>query len=224
MTDTSPDDLRRIRDLLPWYVNGTLTAEQRAEVEATLAQSQELRAEAEWLAAVRDQLKQKNDTQADGQREAGAEQAGLQTLLGLVRAEKKKRPALNPGRGHPGFGERLSQWLGGWMQPVFMVAACLVVVQAVVIGTLLHRTGDNSITPAGAAASTAAGPLLQVVFHETATEAALRAALIGASVEIVAGPGQLGVYTVRTAPDRADAAIAVLRQNAAVESVSRVTP
>lgn len=222
MSDISPETQQRVRDLLPWYINGTLSAAERADVERALLQSAVLRAEADWLAAIRDQLRQQGDQQAQAPRHAAGEAASLHNLLALVRSESRQpvsagrpisRPAMSAGW----------RWKD-WIRPLFYLAASLVVVQAIVIGVLVGRLNDNRLVPAAGGAAATPGVLLQVVFREATTEKALRAALSSAGVEIVGGPGQLGVYLVRAAPEKAEAALAALKGNAVVESATRITP
>lgn len=54
MTTTDPRDLEQ---LLPFYINGTLTGPERAELEAALATDAKLRGEAEYLRSLREKIK-----------------------------------------------------------------------------------------------------------------------------------------------------------------------
>jgi len=223
MSIVSLESVRRVRELLPWYVNGTLGLEERAEVERILAQSELLRAEAAWLSAMRSEFSEQAAASAQPERVAGAEQGGLDQLQALVRAERQGQVAVLPGR-TPADPGRWSRW-SRWSRPLLALAAALVLAQAVVIGQLLKGgTGGGAIVPASGDARVTTGVQLQVVFRETASEKDLRTALTAAGVEIVGGPGQLGVYKVRVAADKADAALAALQQSSAVESVGRNPP
>jgi len=220
MSIVSLEVVRRVRELLPWYVNGTLGPEERAEVERILAQSELLRAEAAWLGAVRSDFSRDAAAPIQPQRAAGAEQAGLENLLALARAERRGQVSVLPGRAPADAG----RW-ARWGKPLLAIAAALVLAQAVVIVQMARSgAGSGAIVPASGDAGVAAGVQLQVIFHETASEKDMRAALMAAGVEIVGGPGQLGVYKVRVAADQADAALASLRQNRSVESVGRNPP
>jgi len=220
MSIVSLDNVRRVRELLPWYVNETLGPEERAEVERILAQSESLRAEAAWLGAVRSEFSKNAAAPIQPERAAGAEQAGLESLLALTRAERQGQVSVLPGRAPADAG----LWVR-WGKPVLAIAAALVLAQAVVIVQMARSgAGSGAIVPASGDAGAGAGAQLQVIFHETASEKDMRAALTAADVEIVGGPGQLGVYKVRVATDKADAALASLRQNRAVESVGRNPP
>jgi hypothetical protein len=224
VSDISPEILQQVRELLPWYVNGTLGVAERADVERTLLQSAALQAEVDWLASIHGQLQRQGEQQVEAPRHAAGEAAGLHNLLALVRAESRqpasvsRQPAITRTAKSVGLGWR------AWIQPLFYLAALLVVVQAIVIGVLVERLNDNRLAPASGTAAATSGVLLQVVFREATTEKALRAALASAGVEIVGGPGQLGVYLVRAEPEKADAALTTLRRDAVVESATRITP
>jgi anti-sigma factor RsiW len=223
MSVVALETVRRVRELLPWYVNGTLGADERAEVERILAQSELLRAEVAWLSAMRGEFREQAEAALPPERKVGAEPAGLEKLLALARAQEQGQVAFLPGRGRASAAAATG-W-NRWGKPLLAVAAALVLAQAVVIGQLVKGgSGTGNIVPASGDAAVASGVQLQVVFRDTATERELRAALTAAGVEIVGGPGQLGVYKVRAAPDKADAALAALQQNRAVESVGRSSP
>lgn len=196
---TEADGGRDARAALAWYVTGTLDAEERARVEAALAASPAARAEAAWLAAV------KRDIGATVAIPAG--DLGLARLMQRIAVERAsaqgKVVALAP---------RVRR-----LRIALAAAATIVAAQAAVLGWLVHERADYAPLEAPAAA----GALLQVTFKPAATEADIRAALAAAGAEIVAGPGALGVYTLRVAPGReSEAADALARESRAVESVS----
>lgn len=156
---------------LAFFVNGTLEAEARAEVEALLAEDARLRSEAAALAAIREEM-QAEEIRSPGEfglarllRDVGREGAGPVTV---------KTPEQAPAR--------------GW---VWKVAAAVALV-ALVGQTLLMqgRTGDQGFELASAAQPGA----LVVSFAPAAQEEAIRSLLVGADLEIVGGPSALGLY------------------------------
>jgi anti-sigma factor RsiW len=157
-------------DLLPWYANGTLAGEERANVEAHLESCERCRQELALMYALRNSVKQL------GAADAPAE-LGRRRLIREVKSD----------RGIP----------HGWWRPALAAAAVVIVVQTLVLGTLLWPR-EAAITPLGGTAVSGTA-LLQVRFVPTATEAEIRAALAEVNGTIVDGPGALGVYSVRLA-------------------------
>ena len=203
--------------LLPFHVNGTLTPDEAAEVQAWLAEDDAALAEAEALAAIRAEM------QAEEVRSPG--EFGLARLMRDVAREQAAMaaaPAPAPQQRKP--------WL--W-QAVAAVALAAFVGQTFVStqrGAELRQATTNGLDAAArfglasgreAPAAAVPGPVLVVAFAPTATEAEIRALLLAAGVEIVAGPSSLGLY--RLGGGDAAEALAVLEGAAIVESVQRET-
>jgi anti-sigma factor RsiW len=109
--------------LLPWYVNNTLSGDERHEVEAHLAGCERCRDELAWLRAV-----QGSARAAQG---SGAGELGLQRLLRNVRAQKPARR---------------------WWRPALATAAVLVIVLQSAAILQLRHPNPAVLTPLGAAA------------------------------------------------------------------------
>lgn len=71
-----------IEALLPWYLNGTLAAEERAQVEAYLAERPEAAEELALLQRMRSEVR--------AQQPGGPGELGLRRLLKSVRAERRE--------------------------------------------------------------------------------------------------------------------------------------
>lgn len=193
---------------LPFHVNGTLDPEAAAEIAAWLATDPAARAEAEALAAIR------ADMQAEDLRSPG--EFGLARLMRDIDREAAAAPAPRPAAT---AAPRV------WLWKLAAAVALAAFLGQTWLG--LGRDGGplNMAGPRyglagggdapGAAAATA--PRLVAAFAPAATEAEIRALLLEAGVEIVAGPSALGLY--RLAADDPAAALAVLRGAAIVESV-----
>jgi hypothetical protein len=202
------DDQRRFGELLPWYVNGTLEAADRAWVESTVAASAEAAqqlAEQQALCHAVQALAQPVPAASDPSR-----------WLRLLGEPAAAAPA-------PGFWQRmvgrgvaqLSQWLA---RPQWaMAAASVVVVQAALIAWMaLPRDEDAAqikSTPVAQAST------LRVRFVATASEAQIRAALTGAQARIVGGPTQLGEYWVASSALNLDELKAALSKSAVIEAL-----
>ncbi len=199
--------------LLPFHVNGTLTPQEAAEVEAWLAEDDDARAEAEALAAIR------ADMQAEEVRSPG--EFGLARLMrdvGREQATAAAAPAPAPLLRRPWLWQAvaavaLAAFLGqSWVS----VQRGAELRQAQGIGLeATARFGLASGREAPAAASGRA--VLVVAFAPAATEAQIRDLLLAAGVEIVAGPSSLGLY--RLSGEDLTAAQAVLEAAEVVESV-----
>lgn len=157
---------------LPFLVNGTLGAAEKAEIEALMAEDALLAAEHEALAAIREGM-QAEDIRSPGEfglarlmRDVGREGAGPATL---------KDPVQAPTR--------------AW---VWQVAAALAVIGFLAQGYLLR---ESSSPQGGYQLAGAAQPgALVVTFAPGATEESIRALLVEQNLEIVAGPTALGLY------------------------------
>jgi len=189
--------------LLPWYVNGTLSAEERRQVETYLERSSHARDEVELLRALRQQVKDEKVENSPGD-------------LGLQRLKRDIQQAEEPPQsGSDRIAGRVRTVASFW-RPL-AVAACLAVViqAAVMIGMnagVISTGGEVGI--AGKSAS-----VLQVTFAPDATEQEIREALQAAGASIADGPTALGIYNLRLVDPAAtsvEEALAALRANSAV--------
>jgi anti-sigma factor RsiW len=157
-----------IEALLPFLANDTLDGEERAEVERAVAADPALAMELAALKAIRETMQAEDMGASPGD-------FGLARLLRDVGKEEKATTAA------PAAGSRPRFW---------QIAAALLM--AVVIGqaVLLSGSGDST----GFELASGSEAALTVAFVPDATEAAIRATLLDAGVEITAGPSALGLY------------------------------
>lgn len=207
MTALIDEKLNRLSELLPWYINRSLDPTTHREVEQTLSSSPELRGELGWLESLKKNMSESVALPAND--------IGLDRLHALIKAERNGKVLALPSRRQ------------AWRRPLLAIAATIMLAQAAVIGVLMKdRMSPDTIAPLSAS-PTATSPangeaLLQVVFREAATEAQIRAALNAVHGELVAGPGAVGVYTVRVSAADADNAVTRLRAEAGVDSATRL--
>jgi hypothetical protein len=175
----------RAFELLPWLVNGTLTGGEREAVErharACIACRRELKEQQRLHAALRDH------GTADVSAEAGFDrlQRDLDPFVSARRQWRKRYAAI---------------------APFAVSAAAGIAVLAVLLWfTPLPELAGNGDYSTLAAPPTTATPLLDVVFAEDTTAADMQALLDDIGGEIVAGPSELGRYSVRVSGGRADA-------------------
>jgi hypothetical protein len=176
----------RAFELLPWLVNGTLSGAERQAVEdharACIACRRELKEQQRLHSALRTRRT------ADVSAEAGFD-----------RLERDLDPAVYARRWW-----RLPQRYAA-IAPFAVSAAAGVAVLAILLWFTPLPQLDNGYATL-ATPSTTATPLLDVVFVEDTTAAQMQALLDEIGGEIVAGPSELGRYSVRVPAARADAA------------------
>lgn len=170
----------RFEELLPWYVNGSLGAEDRAFVEAHLEQHPELRSELDWYKSL--------------QRRVQENAPAVPATLGLAKAMR-----LIQGD-RPTFSERVSAFFGNLgMRPAYALAGlAIVAVQGGVILQLLGDVHDNADEIRALNAKRVdEGPMLKISFAPDARETDIRMLVIQLRGELAGGPGQLGDYYLR---------------------------
>jgi hypothetical protein len=218
---SSPDARRQFEELLPWFLNGTLTERDRDWVERYLLEHPEAQAELRWTQTLQGSVRESVQVVAP--------ELGLDELLRRIRAEsttKGKHTA------DLGWFDRLSQFFTTLrFTPVFTLAAVLILAQAGIIGGLMHERYQTRLEAPGSAAfrsypgwpSTPAGPLLRITFKSDATESDMRKLLLQIRGSIVSGPNQLGDYLVEVETSALDEASKKVAGSQVVESVAIVT-
>ena len=191
--------------MLACYVNGTLSARERREVEGQLDAQPACRNQLVFFEALRKEIRNGVPTISPD--------LGLERTLARIRSEP--RPAPEPGwfAGFfpAGFTPRLAYSLG----------MAVIVLQAGTIGYLAIERGEEySETRARTPATPAVGPFVKVSFRPDVKESDIRFLLIGLGASIVGGPSQLGDYFLYLEPKRTDWAAQHLRQSGIVDSVA----
>lgn len=204
-------------ELLPFYVNGTLTETDRARVDDYLREHPRSVAELNWYQSLQDKL------HADVP--AVSSEIGLERTMARIRAERGESTARAPQR--ESFGERARAWLAAWLpQPVLrpVLAGALVVVlaQAVVIANLVGDRDESSELRAVRPTVVEPGPFLKVNFKADAREADIRMLLVQVNGTLAGGPSQLGDWYVRIPEAQIGRVADTLKSSPVVESVARV--
>ena len=170
----------RFEELLPWYANGTLGAEDRAFVETYLEQHPEARAELEWYRSLEQRVLENAP--------AVPATIGLARTMRLIQGDR------------PTFSERIAAFFGnmGVRPALAMAALAVVVVQGGVIMNLVGQAHENADEIRAMRASRVEeGPMLKVNFAPTARESDIRLLIAQVRGELAGGPGQLGDYYLR---------------------------
>jgi anti-sigma factor RsiW len=170
------------QQLLPWYVNGTLEADEAATVEAHLAECAECRAD---LAAEQVLSREVAALPLDVEH-------AWSTLKDRIDAAGPPRRLAEP---VPFLRRKVAI---GWALGGPLAAAAAVAFAVAVVPSAPSPTGQT-YRALGSAPTVAPGNAL-VMFRPDARDGDLRAALTKAGARIVDGPTASGAYVVRIAP------------------------
>ena len=195
-----------VQALLPWYVGATLSADERASVDAHLAECPRCQAELAWerkLQAAAAEAEVPGDVERD---------------LALLRERIVDGAAAAQPRG---FATRL---MHGWRQgPAWMRWSLLsqcALVAALGISLLLATLSPEQRYRALGARATVSGAVgggnLIVRFRPEATEQDLRSALRNSQARLVYGPTTTDAYLLAVPADRVQTAVKRLRAERAV--------
>lgn len=208
----------KFSELAPWYVNGSLSADDKTWMEAYISSHHdEAAAELASWGAVKAQAQQTvAPVSAD---------IGLNKALNRIRAEKSARRSATQ---QPGALQRFSNWLlgssnagFGKFSPALGMALAVIALQAVVIGKNVVSVPDFA-QERGAKKGWADGPLLRLNLKADAKENEIRLLLIDNGALIIAGPTHLGDYYVKVAANRIEQTKTRFQTSKVVESVSVV--
>lgn len=192
----------RFAELLPWYVNGSLEAADRAWVDSYLAQHPEARAELAWYQSLQTRI---HETVP-----AVPATIGLARAMNLIRADR------------PTLAERFSNFFGGFaMRPAMGLGLlALVVIQGGVIANMMNQVHEDEVEMrALRAQAVEEGPLVKVNFAPDAKESDIRLLLVSVQGTLAGGPGQLGDYYVRVPAGKEAQAAARLKDKPIVQAV-----
>ncbi|HSW16143.1 MAG TPA: hypothetical protein VLJ86_02870 [Ramlibacter sp.] len=193
----------RFQELLPWYANGSIGAEDRAWVDGYLAQHPEARSELDWYLSLQQRV----------QENAPAVPAtiGLARAMRLIKGDQ------------PTMAERIGAFFGNFgLRPSYAMAALAVVaVQGGVILTLMGdvRESEDEIRSLNAVRVTE-GPMLKISFAPDAKETDIRMLVVQVHGELAGGPGQLGDYYLRVPAGSETAALARVQAAPIVQAAS----
>jgi len=209
-----PDDPRphsELLELIPWYLNGTLSDAEKRALDGHLPLCAECRSELEQWRSLAARL-----TEDDP--------ALLPHPIGFRRlVERLVDDAAEPEE--PSGGSRRRAVPSGriWRRVVIAQAAAIVVLAWVAISPARRPPPEPSFHTLADAPQRSEAWRLRIVFAERTSERELRALLLPLDASIVGGPSPLGVYTVAI-PDRFAVAetLAALRGRAAVQFAERV--
>jgi anti-sigma factor RsiW len=212
--------LEKFDEWLPWYVNGTLNAKDRAVMDAHLAATPAAREELRFYERMTATMKRRADSIP--------EDIGLAKTLARIQAAP--RAAVSPSSPKSSAADDES-WFsrllgGGWMKPALGFAMAVILGQSVLLvqqreEAIVYRSKTPVVTTTAAGAKTEAA-FLRVVFKASATEGELRLLLASTQAWVAGGPGQAGEYYLRFAPDHVQSALEALKASGVVSEIAPV--
>jgi len=193
----------RFEELLPWYANGSLGAEDRAWVETYLEQHPEARGELDWYRSLQRRVQENAPTVPAT--------IGLARTMRLIQGDR------------PTVAERIGAFFGNFgMRPSYAMAALAIV--AVQGGVILSLLGENRDSADEIRAMHAVrvddGPVLKVSFSPDAKESDIRLLVVQVRGELAGGPGQLGDYYLRVPSGSENAALARVKSAPIVQAAT----
>jgi len=192
----------RFAELLPWYVNGSIEAADRAWVDSYLAEHPDARAELAWYQSLQKRIHESVP--------AVPATIGLARAMNLIRGDR------------PTFAERFSAFFGnlGMRPGMALSALAIIVVQGGVIANMMNQVREDEVEMrALRAKDVQEGPLVKVNFAPDARESDIRLLLVSVQGTLTGGPGQLGDYYVRVPAGKEAQAAEKLKGKPIVQAV-----
>jgi hypothetical protein len=222
-------DMFKLEALLPGYVNGNLASHDRQFVRQALSQSPQARAALAWHEALAEKVI--NDV------DSAPSDIGWSALQAKVRASSHmlKRSATQAAVPSNGVAHLLAKL--EWLMPHrWLPAPALGGVCAGLLAVVLAQAwwGQNQSpdaefsqvrgdTPAAAGATwPSSSKFVRLNFKERVSERDMRLLLVRTGATLVAGPGQLGDYTVAVSASELDKVMQEFKDSLLTESVREV--
>lgn len=215
---------QKVWDLLPWYVNGTLPAEERSAVEVHLGSCLRCREEVRSCQTLEEMVQ--------GSEELAPSPHPVQLARLLTRideAEREEAKAQSRGRRLAAALLALMPRIPRPASPVRGMLAAQLAVLLLIAGVVLWQQWQAEEPPAvyrtfsDPAPAAGEGTLIRMRFAEDTPEREIRELLLSVRGEIVAGPSPFGIYTVEVAP-RGDSLPGVLTHLRAQPKVQFAEP
>lgn len=214
-------DAEEIEAMLPWLVAGTLSRADAARVTRYLETHPEAAAHVALAREERDAAISSNEM-------IGVPSpANLDRLMASVANTPRTRSLSVPSPAS--VWEKVAGFISGFSPKAIgfaaAAAALILVAQAATIGLLMKRdTGSGYQTASGGPATVTDGVQALVVLQPGVTSGTLTGALMELRASVIDGPKAGGIYRLRIAAEKADAASAIAKAKARTDVFSFVGP
>jgi hypothetical protein len=208
----------RFDELLPFYVNGTLSEADRAWVDDYLRQHPGAAAELRWYESLQTRLREDLPPVSS--------EVGLERALRRIRSEGPA-PVLARQAAGPSLADRLRDFFASItpqavLRPVLAGALAVIALQAVVIVQMAGEDDASQLRSIPPGSVVEKGPYVKLNFKPEAREADIRMLLVEVHGSLAAGPSQLGDYYVRIPESQLPAVTERLKAHVIVEAVAVV--
>lgn len=200
----SDNDRQHFSELLPFYVNGTLNAQDHEWISAYMAAHPESSQELTFVNFLRETTRSTQSSMPESQR-----------LDQLLKQWKQSQPA-------PSLLQKSMRWLQERVRipvPAIALASVMIVGQALVIGSLLTGQPEETTYRSDRPECVAAHPI-RVVFNPEAKHADILLILRSVEATVQDGPSETGALWLSVPKGRSlEEAPAMLRSSALVDEV-----
>jgi anti-sigma factor RsiW len=193
-----------MRDLLPWFVNGTLGEGEAAEVRAHVQHCAQCAGDVAWQRQLR--------------AAAPADPAGLDPERALARL----MPRLGPQERAAPEASGLRAWFGGGWMPWALAGQCALIA-VLAIGLVAPFGKDAGYQALSNGAPGPAGTIV-VMFRPEASVSEVQRTLHASGARVVDGPTVTGAFVLSAPPGGQARALAVLRAGAGVQLAEALGP
>lgn len=197
-----------MRDLLPWFVNGTLGEREAAEVRAHVQHCAQCAGDVAW--------------QRQLQAAAPAEPSGLDAERALARLMPRLGPQESAAPRAASRAAGLRAWFGdGWM-PWALAGQCALIT-VLVIQMIAPPGGRADYQALGKLAPAPPGTIV-VIFRPDASLREVQRTLLESGARVVDGPTVTGAFVLSVPAQGQSDALAVLRADAGVQLAEALSP
>lgn len=207
---------QQFQDWLPFYLNGGLGETEHTWMQQYLSEHPSEAAELQFDRLLKSSLVH--------QLPEYAPDTGLKAFMARVRSEPEKSKQGGFFDAFRQFMQHSKNLFGSLIpDPKWAMASVLLIAQAGIIAVLLSNKTETALSEQAQWRTPTKlpefhGPVLQITFKPSATEAEMRLLLVKISGVIVGGPGQLGNYLVKVPNGKMEAAENQVRTSSFVES------
>ncbi len=206
-------------ELLPWFVNGSLSAAESAAVEQHLHACPDCRKQVRQLKTVTRQVADAAPVWKPSAAHFAGIMAGIDALPKAQQSKPDSRPA-------PGFFKQLTGWFDQTPLPVrwtlgletvgFALMALLFFLPGAGYFDGIRGPGFETLSSVEPTANLPQGTEIKLMFSEDMSMRELTALLMQAGAKLRDGPSSVGVFSVEVAKQQTETALSLFRNHAKI--------